>query len=45
MNEILAIYLAEACRVAAQLADYSPPPTPLITSDSVAFDVLMGCWG
>ena len=45
MNEILAIYLAEACRVAAQLADYSPPSTPLITSDSVAFGVLMGCWG
>ncbi|EHM54934.1 hypothetical protein HMPREF9080_01045 [Cardiobacterium valvarum F0432] len=40
MNEILAIYLAEACRVAAQLADYSPPPTPLITSDAVAFGVL-----
>lgn len=45
MNEILAIYLAEACRVVAQLADYSPPPTPLITSDAVAFGVLMGVLG
>ena len=45
MNEILAIYLAEARRVAAQLADYSPPPTPLITSDAVAFGVLMGVLG
>lgn len=45
MNEILAIYLAEARRVAVQLADYSPPPTPLITSDAVAFGVLMGVLG
>ena len=45
MNEILAIYLAEARRVAVQLADYSPPPTPLITSDAVVFGVLMGVLG
>ena len=45
MNEILAIYLAEARRVAVQLANYSPPPTPLITSDAVAFGVLMGVLG